>query len=291
MKYNEKDIEEIYLQNPHLIIKAHPRFKNSNWITYKHQFKLSETLRCDLIFQDTETKELHLVEIKKHYADFSDISQVMSYYAACKKIGLNITNVYILAKGFSDDLKLALSYCNITPIEINFKAVETAYKDIDEVIRGIYKNPNIYIEPSREVGEFPHIPLEFFSHMSDIEKVKVEEAYKQYKFDFYNTPLKYYFEIWEFTVIPNKCYLMSIRHDGEAIHFNNYFPYMTKRQKNSIGLSTRLAAWQYYKSNIENIPYNNFLILTYRPFKHPLFKPDPKSVNKYKEKFIHEDYY
>lgn len=233
----------------------HPEKFNSDWEIYSKQEWVATNLRCDVIYKSKTDGTLHLVEIKRHQADFPNIAQVMEYYAKLKMKNINVDKVYILAKGFSEELILAMEYCNITPLEIDFVTIEEIRNFTDDEIEGIYSKPLTTV--NNVVGELPQVT-------KGIEHI--DFMFKQYRDTLMNTPQSHYFEIWEFKV-PNQgghYYLLSIKNDGDLYHFNSRFDFMAGTKRYLMD-STRNFAWNFFKQNCLDKPYKNLIIRSYNP--------------------------
>jgi hypothetical protein len=246
------DERESFFEN---MYANHPEMFNPDWEIYSKQEWAATNLRCDVIYKSKTDGTLHLVEIKRHYADYPNIAQVMEYYSNLKMKNINIDKVYILAKGFSDELELAMKYCNITPMNIDFVTIKEIRSFTDDETEGIYSEPLTIIK--NVVGELPQVPkgIEYIDFM-----------FKQYLDTLMKTPQSHYFEIWEFKV-PNPSghyYLMSIKHDGDVYHFNSKFDFMAGTKKGMMD-STRNFAWDFLKQNCLNRPYKNIIIRSYNP--------------------------
>lgn len=235
----------------------YPEKFNTDWEVFAKQEWLGTSLRCDVIYKSKSDGSLHLVEIKRHYADFPNISQVMEYYAELKSRGIKIDQVYILAKDFNEELREALKYCNIRPLKIDFEKVGKLKGMNDEEVEGIFKVPLKEINSVH--GEFAKLPKDVS------EQIKFQ--YESYKKTILKKPQSHYFEVWEFK-IPRKgtrsSYILSIKHNGELINFNRTFDYMqgTSRSTNE---STRNFAWEFFKKSYLNKSYKNLIIRSYDP--------------------------
>ncbi|WP_243291604.1 hypothetical protein [Bacillus sp. FJAT-47783] len=233
----------------------HPEKFNSDWEIYSKQEWVATNLRCDVIYKSKTDETLHLVEIKRHEADYPNIAQVMEYFAKLKMKSINIHKVYILAKGFSEELESAMEYCNITPMKINFETIEEIRSFTNDEIEGIYSEPLTVI--NNVIGELPQFPKEIEN---------IDYMFKQYKDTLTSTPQSHYFEIWEFKV-PNpgrQYYLLSIKYNGDLYHFKSKFDYMAGTKK-SLMDSTRNFAWDFFKLHCLDKSYKNVIIRSYNP--------------------------
>lgn len=235
----------------------HPENFNPDWEICSKQEWVATNLRCDVIYKSKTDGTLHLVEIKRHEADYPNIAQVMEYYAKLKMKNINVHKVYILAKGFSVELEFAMKYCNITPMKINFETIKEIRSFTDDETEGIYSEPLTAIK--NVVGELPQVPKEI-KH--------IDFAFEQYKDSLMSTPQSHYFEIWEFKVPDpgGQYYLLSIKHDGDLYHFKSKFDYMAGTKK-ILKDSTRNFAWDFFKQHCLDKPYKNVIIRSYTPMR------------------------
>ncbi|WP_144027991.1 hypothetical protein [Paenibacillus sp. 32352] len=253
----EAIFEEFFANNPEKF--------NVNWEVHSKQEWVATNLRCDVIYRDKSDHTLHLVEFKRHYADFPNISQVLEYYSILMNKGVKITKVYIAATGFSKELLLAMDYGNIQPLNMSQLEIREAKDHTDEQIEGIYNEP--LVEITSHIGTFPEI------------KHTVENSelyYQQYQSNFKDTPQTHFFEIWEYKVPgPDGYYLLSIKHAGNAYHFKHKFGFM-QGTKRTISDSTRNYAWDFLKDNCLEEPYKNIIIRSYVPTRIPKRRMDHK---------------
>jgi len=263
----EAIFEEFFANNPEKF--------DVNWEVYSKQEWVATNLRCDVIYRDKTDDTLHLVEFKRHYADFPNISQVLEYYSILMKKGVKITKIYIAATGFSEELLTAMEYSNIQPLNMNQLEIREAKGHTDEQIEGVYHKPLVGI--TLRTGSFPEI------------KHTIENSvlfYQQYQRNFNETPQTYFFEIWEYKVPgPDGYYILSIKHAGNAYHFEHKFDYM-QGTKRMISDSTRNFAWDFLKDNCLEEPYKNIIIRSYVPTRAPHRRTDHK---KRIDSFLKED--
>lgn len=255
----EAIFEKFYANNPEKF--------DINWEVYSKQEWVATSLRCDVIYKSKVDDSLHLVEFKRHHADYPNISQVMEYYAKLLSKGVQISKTYIAAEHFSYELRSALTYCNITPLLIDIQDVREAKSHSNERVEGIYQVPLAEIKST--VGELPII--EHFIRDSEF-------LYKQYKKHFEQTPQTHFFEIWEYKVTSasDHYYILSIKHDGDVYHFSKRFKFMAGKTK-QLNDSTRNYAWDFYKKHCLSEPYKNIIIRSYEPSRvvdkqHPVVK-------------------
>ncbi|MGE7872194.1 hypothetical protein [Bacillus paramycoides] len=235
--------------------------------------KFNQTLRYDALFRVKGKNEFVLVEMKKNSASYGDIAQVMEYYSLLTKKGYNITKVCLLANYFEPELKTALKYCNIEPLEYDEEKITTKLTDsVDEMKTGILSNP---LPLKEKIGEFPELPLSTVNKELRNNLIKEYEEFKQrFKCDSQN----YVLEIWEFKV-KNGCYLVSMKHNGIAIHaFNKPYTNMASTRHTN---STRYAVWDYFKTHYDGIPYNYVCTQSYN--EKQKLKPDNYSIHEFLE--------
>ncbi|MCZ0872769.1 hypothetical protein [Peribacillus sp. AS_2] len=237
----------------------YPEKFNPDWEIYAKQEWLGTNLRCDVIYKSKSDCTLHLVEIKRNFADFPNIAQVMEYYAELDSKNINIDKVYILAQGFSEELRVAMEYCNISPLQIDIETIDKIKEMTVEEIEGIYA---VSLEGiSHMQGEFPELP----EGISEEIKLKFES----YKKNLISKPQSHFFEIWEFK-FPRKGqrpnYILSIKHNGELFLDNHLYEFMQGKSR-SIDESTRNSAWEFYKKNCMDKPYKNLIIRSYDPIR------------------------
>ncbi|AKR34227.1 hypothetical protein P4K49_02435 [Bacillus cereus] len=268
---SEKTIQRIIFNFPDLIGLDVEPYKMEKSIE-----KLNQTLRYDALFKVKGTSEFILVEIKKYSASYDDMAQVMEYYSLLTKKGYNITKVCLLANYFEPDLKTALKYCNIEALEYQEEKITSKLdNNIDEMKTGIINHPYPLKE---EIGEFPELPLNMVSKELRNNLIREYEEFKQ-KFKF--TLQAYALEIWEFKVT-HSCYLVSIKHNGTAIHaFKQPYTNMAStKHKNS----TRYAVWNYFKIHDGGIPYSYIGTQSYT--EEQGLKIDKYSINRFSKKCI-----
>ncbi|MGD2276056.1 hypothetical protein [Bacillus wiedmannii] len=271
---SEKTIQRIIFNFPNLVgLDVEP------YDMEKSIKKFNQTLRYDALFRVKGKNEFVLVEMKKNSASYGDIAQVMQYYSLLIKEGYNITKVCLLANYFEAELKTALKYCNIEPLEYDEEKITTQLTDsVDEMKTGILSNP---LPLKEEIGEFPDLPLSNINKESRKNLTKEYEAFKQ---KFRCTLQTYVLEIWEFK-IKNNCYLMSIKHNGTAIHaFSKPYTNMASTRHTN---STRYAVWDYFKKHYDGIPYINIGTQSYNEERG--LTPDRYSIHKFLNKCIPPD--
>ncbi|WP_144499765.1 hypothetical protein [Bacillus sp. FDAARGOS_235] len=246
----ESYFEEMYANHPGKL-----NLKWAEWEVYSKQEWIASTLRCDVIYKNKTDQTLHLVEIKRHYADYPNISQVMEYYAKLHMKNIKIDNVYILAKGFTEELRVAMKRCNIIPEEIDFSKIDVIQSTIQDEIEGIFKEPLVQI--NNITGDLPQFKgdMEYMDFMLE-----------EYKRVLMKTPQSHYFEIWEFKVPNSGGYFLSIKHNGELFHFNKKFKYMQGKKK-ALTESARNFAWDFFKNNCLEKPYKHIIIQSYDPLR------------------------
>ncbi|MBJ7987523.1 hypothetical protein [Bacillus cereus] len=108
----------------------------------------------------------------------------MEYYAKLHLKNIKIDNVYILAKGFTEDLRVAMKRCNIIPEEIDFAKIDAIQSTIQDEIEGIFKEPLTDI--NNITGELPQLK-------DDIKYM--DFMLEEYKRVLMKTPQSHYFEI------------------------------------------------------------------------------------------------
>jgi hypothetical protein len=247
-----------------------------DWEVYSKQEWLATSLRCDVIYKSKVDDTLHLVEFKRHHADYPNISQVMEYYAKLLPKGVQIDQIYIAAEHFSDELLSAMTYCNITPLILDIQDVREVKKHSDEHVEGVYQVPLLEIKSID--GKLPIIE-HFIPHS--------EFLYEQYKKHFEETPQTHFIEIWEYKVMraSDHYYILSIKHDGDVYHFSNRLKFMAGKSK-QLSESTRNYAWDFYKKYCLSEPYKNIIIRSYEPSRAAGKRQD---VIKKIEVFLNED--
>ncbi|KRE94906.1 hypothetical protein ASG89_31950 [Paenibacillus sp. Soil766] len=274
-KLTEKDIQKVIEANPHLL--------QVGWKLHLSEYWVADILRCDSIFID-ENEQIILVEIKRNFAQFEDISQVLRYYGYLHAQGIQIHKVCLVARGFTDELIHSLKYSNITPIHANEQSIINIIKSSDESITGVYLSPKIELTHS---NKFPHLPIHMVPNITQIQQIK--QAYQRYQDKFNNTAQTHLYEIWEFTLVPTESYLVSVKHNGQAYHFQKTYSAMSGKSKASRNNSTRMAAWEYYKKN--DLECMNLVIHTFRPSKEysQQWATDKHTIESYVKEFIGEN--
>ncbi|MED2706603.1 hypothetical protein [Bacillus toyonensis] len=271
---SEKTIQKIVFNFPDLVgLDVEP------YDMEKPIKKFNQTLRYDALFKVKGKEEFVLVEIKKNSASYGDIAQVMEYYSLLVKKGYNITRVCLLANYFEPELKTALKYCNIEPLEYDEEIITTKLTDsVDEMKTGILSNP---VPLKEQIGEFPELPLSTVNKELKSNLIKEYEEFKQrFKCDSQN----YVLEIWEFKV-KNGCYLMSIKHNGTAIHaFSKPYTNMASIRHTN---STRYAVWEYFKTHYDGIPYIYIGTQSYN--EEQGLRPDRYSIDTFLKECIPPD--
>ncbi|MDF9450956.1 hypothetical protein [Bacillus toyonensis] len=271
---SEKTIQRIIFSFPNLVgLDVEP------YDMEKSIKKFNQTLRYDALFRVKEKEEFILVEMKKYSASYGDIAQVMEYYSLLTKKGYNIVKVCLLAKYFEPELKTALKYCYIEPLEYDEEKITAKLTDsVDEMKTGIFSNP---LPLKEQIGKFPEVPL---SSVNKELRCNLIKGYEEFKQKFKCTSQTYVLEIWEFKV-KKDCYLVSIKHNGTAIHaFSKPYTNMASTRHTN---STRYAVYEYFKTYYNGIPYINIGTQSYN--EEQGLKPGRYSINKFLNKCIPSD--
>jgi RecB family endonuclease NucS len=117
----ERFFQDMYADHPDIL------FPDRNYEIVKKEEWVNESTRCDIIYRDSITGGLTLVEIKRHFGSYEDISQVMRYYGELLERGIKVDNIMILAKGFTQPVEEAIKRCIIKAETLDLKRIGEIY--------------------------------------------------------------------------------------------------------------------------------------------------------------------